>query len=448
MNVEFPQIDFIVHSMLDNMRKKQAECVKLMNQSNNFINITFESLIDRITRQYDSVSIIEILSLVKSTLDEEMMQCEYALTYDDIISNAAIVSQALKKAITSPSTRLVKIEKKVVSNKVTRFDSKTMAWLAKRPGKTIQEKIGAKNLIPTKVTYFTQDTMENRHTLYLYDCLYDNLYDKIYPNDGELPCETCDHPKESCFGRYEKMRDILLLKRYLLTEEWKEVKKEKQLKQNNKLMSDKEYKQIWDAVRNIDFYEQNCKSVWDNLLERYQFISFLIVCSKVFYLEDIKVYDMFTQFVDNGKLSLQNEDGTCNIVKFYSEKNRQTIVISLENNKLHTVIYKYSSKNNIDFKRTKIYDEMYNLGNFFDELENIDKKQNELEELEAAINEYSTKIKCIDDELYKLKYVKENSKAIIDNYNERKLMLSNLGNCMLQISEEMIHSVEKEQKEE
>ena len=53
MSVEFPQIDQIMHASLENDAYSQKEYVKLMNKSNNFINLTFQELLDRISREYN-----------------------------------------------------------------------------------------------------------------------------------------------------------------------------------------------------------------------------------------------------------------------------------------------------------------------------------------------------------------------------------------------------------
>ncbi|MCR5704159.1 MAG: DUF2357 domain-containing protein, partial [Eubacterium sp.] len=140
--VEFPQIDQIIHASLEEEAYSQREYVHLMNQCNNFINLTFQGYLDRISREYNQESIIDILAMVNLVLNEESEECsDNRIIYDDFVKNASLVSQALKKIINSPSRRLVKVEKTVPANRVTQFDSKTMTWLSRRPGATIEEKI-------------------------------------------------------------------------------------------------------------------------------------------------------------------------------------------------------------------------------------------------------------------------------------------------------------------
>ncbi len=399
MSVVFPQIDQIMHASLDDNAYSQKEYVKLMNKSNNFINLSFQNYLDRISREYNYKSIVDILYMVKTVLDEEEDACDSQIIFDDFVRNASLVSQSLQKIINSPSRKLIKIEKNVPANKVTRFDSKTMNWLSRRPGATIEEKISPKNMIPTKVTYFTPDTSENRHTMYLFDILYDYLYEKVYPNGLEPKCETCTFTDKNCYKLYEKLKNILFLKQKVRSTDLKEVLKQKQLRQNNKLLSDKEYKQIWDAVRDIDYYEQNCKSVWENLKERYQFIAFLFVCSKIASLRDFKVFDEYTQIKDkDGKISVVNSEGM-NFIKFYDGINDRVILVSLANEKINVLVYEYKSENKVKFDMISIYSKSFDLSNIFDEFTNIQNSEDEYNVLVANIDSLNKQMKVIHEKL-------------------------------------------------
>ena len=88
MGVEFPQIDQILHASLDDDAYSQKEYVNLMNQSNNFINLTFQGLMDRISREYNYESIVDILKIVNVVLEEEADSCENQIVFDDFVKNA------------------------------------------------------------------------------------------------------------------------------------------------------------------------------------------------------------------------------------------------------------------------------------------------------------------------------------------------------------------------
>ena len=417
MSVDFPQIDQIMHASLDKNAYSQKEYVNLMNRSNNFINLTFQELLDRISREYNFKSIVDILNMVNVVLDEENDACESQIVFDDFVRNASLVSQSLKKIINSPSRKLVKVDKNVPANKVTRFDSKTMNWLSRRPGVTIQEKIAPKNVIPTKVTYFTPDTTENRHTMYLFDILYDYLYEKVYPNGKEPKCETCPYTDKKCYVLYDKLKTILFLKQKVRTTDLKEVLKQKQLRQNNKLLSDKEYKQIWDAVRDIDFYEQNCKNVWEHLKERYQFISFLFVSAKIASLSGIKVFDCYSQLVDKeGRIALVNDEG-CNVIKFFDENTNSEVIVSLENESIMVEVSNYQSQNSIKYIKSKVYSESFDLSNIFDEFEFIESKENEYKSLIEETNTLNKDIQVLQEK--------------IDEFEERKIEVQKLVNILV-----------------
>ena len=407
MGVEFPQIDQILHASLGDDAYSQKEYVNLMNQSNNFINLTFQGLMDRISREYNYESIVDILKIVNVVLEEEADSCENQIVFDDFVKNASLVSTSLKKIIYSPSRKLIKIDKNVPANKVTRFDSRTMTWLSRRPGVTIDEKISPKNVIPTKVTYFTADTAENRHTMYLFDILYDYLYEKIYPQGTESKCESCPFTEKKCHLLYDKLKAILFLKHKIKTTDLKDVLKQKQLRQNNKLLSDKEYKQIWDAVSDIDYYEQNCRNVWDHLKERYQFIAFLFVCAKISSLENIKVFDEYSQLIDkNGLINILNKSGL-NTMKFYNAASDSELIVSLFNEKISVRINGYEQVGKANFKKYEVQNLEYDLHDIFDEFETIKVYENRYKSLISLIEEQKKQIKTIQDEIEDLELKRE-----------------------------------------
>ena len=400
MQVDFPQIDQIIHASLDRGSYSQREYVLLMNRCNNFINITFESFLDRITREYDPEPLIDILSMVNMILKEEAESCpDNKIYYDDFVKNASLVSQSLKKIINSPGRQLIKIEKNVPANKITQFDSKTMTWLSRRPGVTIEEKISPRNTIPTKVTYFSADTVENRHTMYLFDILYDYLYEKIYPAEGELPCENCSYKDKKCYELYEKLKTVLFLKHKVRTTNLKDVPKQKQLRQNNKLMSDKEYKLIWDAVRDIDYYEQNCKNVWNNLEDRYRFIIFLIVCAGFSNLEGFYVFDELACIVDHdGRIGLVSDSGV-NIARFYDSDKENELVVRLVDTELYIRINRFYSDNGISYKKEEIYSRTIDLSGLFNEIDVIKDKERKLSILEEEISDLNVQIRETEYEI-------------------------------------------------
>lgn len=422
MKIDFPQIEYITHASVDKMTYSQREVFNLMNVCTHFINITFQNLIDRISREYNSTSIVNILQLVEKTIADEEQKCDETIILDDFVMNASITSQSLKKIVNSPSKKLIKVDKNVPANKVTCFDSKIMTWLSRRPGKTIAEKIAPKNVIPTKVTVFTTDTVENRHTMYLFDILYDYLYDKVFPNGEIKKCETCNCPEDKpCFVLYNQIKNILFLKNIIRNNGLNEVPKQKQLRQNNKLLSDKEYKQIWDAVRNIDYFELNCKDVWQNLEQRFYFITFLLICARLFSSEDIYVYDNNCTVCDNnGILVLKPDDEKDNTIRFHANDSNQDFSISLEKDSIILNVFEFKKKNEKLLIEEKVGDYSFDLSDILSEIDKIkdcEKQYNEENEL-----------------LSDLKKKKEEKNLIVEDINVRKPLIFSLISSLEQIA--------------
>lgn len=432
MIVEIPQIEYILHANIEKMDYVQNEYLKIFNACNHFFNITFESLLDRISRQYNSTSVIQILDMVNNTLGEEENSCK-TIIYDDFVRNASLVSQALHKIISSPSQKLIKVNKNEPANKVTRFDSRTMTWLSRRPGTTIEEKISPKNIIPTRVTQFTTDTVENRHTMYLYDILFDNLFKKIYPDDHVLQCENCKNNDKKCFILYEKLKTLLLLKNKIRSAHLYDVPKQKQIKQNNKLLSDKEYKQIWDAVRDIDYFEYNCKTIWSNLKQRYQFLIFLIICARLSKYDDVLVYDTLCNINDvNGFLSITNDDDIENHIRLYSKSLNKEFSVRLISEEIHVSIYDYKELIKNHYIKVNEYHKQSNLDSIFDFLENIYKN-------EINFNEAKRRIQMIKQELL-------TSKNKLDDLYSKKSILEELSRMLILMKKEIKLNGEEKQE--
>lgn len=335
MEVDFPQIDYITHASEDKLSYLQQEYIHLMNLCNHYVNQTFHSLLDRISNTYNYESIIKVLKIAKKVIDEEKQQCEERILFDDFVLISSQVEQALRSVIYSPSKKLTKVTKDLPANKVKKLDAKTMMWLSRRPGLTIEEKIAPRYVIPSKITYFSPDTMENRHTMYLFDILYDYLFEKVYPMGKERKCEQCDQTEKECYKLFRQLQSILFLKHRILTGEMKEVAKQKQFKQNNKLMADKEYKQIWDAVKKIDFYEQTCKAIWNQLEQRYLFMAFIYICANISSTQGIKTFEEIVELTDKeGELYFIDEEGNRNSVTFFDEEKNEKFTVSLKDNKI------------------------------------------------------------------------------------------------------------------
>ena len=440
MEVDFPQIDYITHASADKLSYLQQEYIRLMNLCNHYVNQTFHSLLDRISNTYNYESIIRVLKIAKKVIDEEKQQCEERILFDDFVLISSQVEQALRSIIYSPSKKLTKVTKDLPANKVKKLDAKTMMWLSRRPGLTIEEKIAPRYVIPSKVTYFSLDTMENRHTMYLFDILYDYLFEKVYPmakekekdkteqcdptEKEEKNCEQCDQTEKECYKLFRKLQSILLLKHRILTGEMREVAKQKQFKQNNKLMADKEYKQIWDAVKKIDYYEQTCKAIWDHLEQRYLFMAFIYICANISSTQGIKTFEEIVEIIDKeGELYFVDEEGNRNSVTFFDEEKNEKLIVSLKENK---IVVSTTSFEEMTLQASFAIKEK-GLRDF--PLLDIQKEFKKIKEKEEEKN-------VIMDEITQLKEEKSEKEDALKQIKERKELLTYLLVTILSIQKE------------
>lgn len=179
--------------------------------------------------------------------------------YDGVIEDA--LDYVLDKArnsifyiISSPNEKLVREEILTPVNKVKEISSKGMAWLSRKPGKTIRQKIKNSQSILSIKRRMTLDTTENRLFLaYIKEISKLLQYKKMYNND--IVIEEDDI-------LYQKINSFIRLPEVL------EIKKWENLPPNNTLLSDKNYRKIWDSWIELKKLDQIVKNISENLKEK------------------------------------------------------------------------------------------------------------------------------------------------------------------------------------
>jgi predicted XRE-type DNA-binding protein len=181
-----------------------------------------------------------------------------------------------------------------------------MQWMSKRPGRSALEKIAPENKVLTSVTHFTTDTKENQESIYLYDILYDIIRERLKENN----CLSCEHAEE-CGIPTRDIRDLMALHNKIRNGDMAEVKAMKQTMQNNKLMCDKYYKMVWDAVQHLSRIEEKLNQDWICLRDRYYQLAFWTVLSIILHDTDSAILDFYGVLSDRGgKLSFDIDQGT------------------------------------------------------------------------------------------------------------------------------------------
>lgn len=251
--------------------------------------------------RYRDVQLSELLRRLSSVFSQEQDPlCFGRLVNDDFVRTAHFAFNSLSSIISNPNKELIKVEKKVSTFKSVQLTSKSFSWLAYRPGYTIQEKVSPENKVLANVTAFTADTKENEHTLAFYYRLYHNLEHRL----ESVSCSNCQYSSQGrpCLKLYKQMQTLLKKKRDVKQGELCETKKIKQSIPNNKLMSDKNYKMIWDGMKRLDNYDETIKTKWEQLPDRIGTLLFWYYASVLFASDSLKIEDHLVHFGSDKKV--------------------------------------------------------------------------------------------------------------------------------------------------
>lgn len=215
--------------------------------------------------------------------------CHDIIVFDDFIRIAEYCYVALKEIVASPSTHIEKIDTKMLANRAHGFGTKTMRWLSQRPGRTIDEKISPENKVLTSKTVFSTDTKENRELMYLYKIIHEAIIDRVQGTN----CQYCTQNHDcGYFDWVRKMQRILSMNSKIITSDLATVKPIKQSYQNNKLMCDKNYKIVWDAVKMLSDLEDKISEDYNsNMSSRLAVIVYWVILAKILSMPNAKIAD-------------------------------------------------------------------------------------------------------------------------------------------------------------
>lgn len=281
--VPYPKTSWLMHNRLDLLSAEQRARYDAMVRLSDLLNRAMQDDMERTTGKYLPMLFTEFLEKLYGAA-RALEEPGQALLIDDFIRIARFSLPALKHITAQPSTRIVKCAEKVPVSRARQTTSATMRWLAKRPGRSVEEKISPRNQVLTKVTRFSPDTRENREMAYLYKILYDVVRSRT-KGAGSSP-QGGDRGEED-----RELQELLSLHLKIKQGELAEVPPVKQSLQNNKLMCDKHYKMVWDAVRQLSGVEEKLQKDWEQAEERYLQAGFWIVLAWLLHHTDTVIYD-------------------------------------------------------------------------------------------------------------------------------------------------------------
>ena len=291
---QYPKTDWLMHNKTDMLAPDQQERYDAMVRLSDLLNQAMRDDVERTTGSYLPMLFTEFLDKLYRTA-RELEERSGGLLIDDFIRIARFSLPAVKHVAAQPSTHIIKCMEKVPVSQVRQTSPATMRWMAKRPGRSVEEKIAPRNQVLTKVTRFSADTKENREMMYLYSILYDVVQARM----KDAPCKHCAMAR-ACGEKDRELEDLLSLHIKIKRSELADVPPVKQIQQNNKLMCDKYYKMIWDAVRQLSTVEEKLQKDWEQVEARYLQIGFWVVLAWLLHHTDAAIYDRRGTLHDEG----------------------------------------------------------------------------------------------------------------------------------------------------
>lgn len=205
--------------------------------------------------------------------------------------------------------------------KVKEINSQGLNWLSRRPGRTIKEKISGTNTMMAVQRRMSIDTGENRLFISFLKEISDLLLLKI---DNFPKNQLCDEE----YDYYNKINF------FFRNNDLSEIRAWENMPPNNTLLSDKNYKKIWNGwneLKNIDDIIKNDNLLIGNRLCELYYIELLTKASNYFRFPqvpvcvnyenyDVSIYGKVFYGIDNNANILKIEKNN-NIIKLhYKEK--------------------------------------------------------------------------------------------------------------------------------
>lgn len=305
------------------------------------LSTIYRKIAEKKAQQYEFLFSLEGLFL--SVMDFDPVTDEpLPITVDDVLRNIHS-SDVLKnnwqndrmnhivRFVSSAVRNLIDIlhEKNLREHRITRpeqvreVDSKSMMWLAKRPGFTIKQKIASEQRMMGVYHTTSLDTAENR----LFKAFMEKLDDILL--EKENACRKCGLKISDDDERFTST-----VHRWLKSDEADCIGRWNNTPPNNTLLNDKNYRKIWKAHLMLQNLSEQIQCDLDNIGRIKSRALFWLTAAKLNFSKDIR-FRQTLLFPDYENLSLAKDAGLVGFAfddswkKFYVSAKADAIVLSL-----------------------------------------------------------------------------------------------------------------------
>lgn len=305
-----------------------------------------------------------------------------------------------KKIFLQMKNKIIKENEIIPVYKVRELNSSSINWISKFPGKTIKSKIKSSPSILAPIRKFSYDTGENRLFLEFCKRLKVFLENKLDAENDQFELNGIEY-------------FLILLNKFLSSENVKEIKRWENFPPNNTLLSDQNYKKIWQEWKNINKI--------DSMIENsYKKIDLILIT--IFYFELLNLLKKDFDFIQS-PINVNYEEYKINIiynkVEGYSKTLLKKIIVSFKE--------KESVEINYDHKKLFVTIENQIL-KFVNNKTKKEIKINKLEDIREFIKKNLTfyknsKIQIQEKSDYNLEIKKEN--IVVDFFNLNPIYIDN-----------------------
>ena len=172
-------------------------------------------------------------------------------TRDRIYRIACHVEEPIKEILKHIRNKILREHAMLPIHAAREFDSTSIQWLSRQPGRTVREKLSGKPYIKAVKRRHSADTLENR-LLKVFLIKFENI---LIERQSALELNS-----EEGFGDL-----IVLIQRWVRSEDFVEIGDWENTLPNNALLQDKQYRKIWDAWLWIQLIDSNVLKDSDNI---------------------------------------------------------------------------------------------------------------------------------------------------------------------------------------
>lgn len=214
--------------------------------------------------------------------------------FDDWHQLYLYAKKSIEHITATPSSKLVKETAYIQPNQLKTPRTKTMNWIANKPGRNIREKLAGRKVLAEK-SVFVVDTKENKVFVRVMKQLAKQFQNRMAYSVSQGKYDTQPMDKQ----RIEEIQRFLSFYKKVKFSELGDLDVSKPITEpNNKLISDKYYAPIWRLYNELNNRKYKSEQKMQHLLQRFENIFLLYVVQRLNEQQDVTPVNRFIEIND------------------------------------------------------------------------------------------------------------------------------------------------------